>query len=100
VGGWWQGTLDAFGVGFVVGGIVDVVAISKLNQVLAERQRRYELELASLASRVDRAVHAMEEMRRPNNEQAQLLLYDPRDLSGNAAKGRLLLSESGDEIDR
>jgi hypothetical protein len=102
VGGWWQGTLDAFGVGFVVGGIVDVVAISKLNQVLAERHRRYEQELASLASRVDRAdraAPAMEKRRRPNNEQAQLLLYGPRNLSGNAAKARLLLSESGDEID-
>jgi hypothetical protein len=33
-GSWWQGTLDAFGVGFVVGGIVDVVSISLLNQVL------------------------------------------------------------------
>jgi hypothetical protein len=101
VGGWWQGTLDAFGVGFVVGGIVDVVAISKLKQVFTERQRRYEQELASLASRVDRAdraAPAMEE-RRPNNEQAQLLLYGPGDLSGNAAKARLLLSESGDEID-
>jgi hypothetical protein len=33
-GSWWQGTLDAFGVGFVVGGIVDVTAISLLNQIL------------------------------------------------------------------
>ena len=33
-GSWWQGTLDAFGVGFVVGGIVDVTAISLLNLVL------------------------------------------------------------------
>jgi hypothetical protein len=32
VTGWWQGTLDAFGVGFIVGGIVDVLAISALNQ--------------------------------------------------------------------
>jgi hypothetical protein len=34
-GSWWQGTLDAFGVGFVVGGIVDVTAIALLNQILA-----------------------------------------------------------------
>lgn len=33
-GSWWQGTLDAFGVGFVVGGIVDVTTISLLNQLL------------------------------------------------------------------
>jgi hypothetical protein len=41
-GTWWQGTLDAFGVGFVVGGIVDVLAISLLNQVLARDQKRKE----------------------------------------------------------
>lgn len=34
-GSWWQSTLDAFGVGFVVGGIVDVTSISLLNQVLS-----------------------------------------------------------------
>jgi hypothetical protein len=27
----WQGTLDAFGVGFIVGGLVDLVAASLLN---------------------------------------------------------------------
>jgi hypothetical protein len=27
-----QGTLDAFGVGLIIGGIVDVLAISALNQ--------------------------------------------------------------------
>ena len=32
-GSWWQGTLDAFGVGFIVGGLVDVVAVSLLNRV-------------------------------------------------------------------
>ena len=30
-GSWWQGTLDPFGVGFIVGGLVDVVAVSLLN---------------------------------------------------------------------
>ncbi len=35
-GSWWQGTLDAFGVGFVVGGVVDATAISLLNQYLAD----------------------------------------------------------------
>ena len=33
-GSWWQGTLDAFGVGFVVGGLVDVAAASPLNRVV------------------------------------------------------------------
>jgi hypothetical protein len=32
--GWWQGTLQALGVGLVVGGLVDVLAISKLNRVI------------------------------------------------------------------
>jgi hypothetical protein len=41
VSGWWQGTLDAFGVGFIVGGIVDVLAISGLTQaVTADRERQ------------------------------------------------------------
>jgi hypothetical protein len=35
-GSWWQSTLDAFGVGFVVGSIVDVVAISILTQRLED----------------------------------------------------------------
>ncbi len=33
-GSWWQGTLDAFGVGLVVAGIVDVAAILLLSQAL------------------------------------------------------------------
>ncbi len=33
---WGQGTLQAFGVGFVVGGVVDAVAISLLNQYVAD----------------------------------------------------------------
>jgi len=37
-GSWWQGTLDAFGVGLVVGGVVDVLAISGLNQALSRQQ--------------------------------------------------------------
>jgi phosphotransferase system glucose/maltose/N-acetylglucosamine-specific IIC component len=41
-GSWWQGTLDAFGVGFVVGGLIDVLAITGLNQVLTRDQRRQE----------------------------------------------------------
>jgi hypothetical protein len=42
VHGWWQGTLDAFGVGFTVGGLVDVLAISGLNQALTRDQKRRE----------------------------------------------------------
>jgi hypothetical protein len=42
VTGWWQGTLDAFGVGFVVGGLVDVLAITALNQALTGNQQSLE----------------------------------------------------------
>lgn len=40
VHGWWQGTLDAFGVGFVVGGVVDVLALSGLTWAVAAEQGR------------------------------------------------------------
>lgn len=50
-GTWWQGTLDAFGVGFVVGGLVDVLVISGLEQ--AQRRRENNVE----ASRILRAHH-------------------------------------------
>jgi hypothetical protein len=50
VTGWWQGTLDAFGVGFIVGGVVDVLAITGLNQALTgeQRQRENDLEASSI----------------------------------------------------
>jgi hypothetical protein len=36
VHGWSQGTLEAFGVGLIVGGLVDVLALSRLNQMMQE----------------------------------------------------------------
>jgi hypothetical protein len=42
VQGWWQGTLDAFGVGFIVGGVVDVLAISGLSQAITGEDKRRE----------------------------------------------------------
>jgi hypothetical protein len=39
VTGWWQGTLQALGVGLIVGGLVDVLAISGLNRVMAQREQ-------------------------------------------------------------
>jgi len=41
-GSWWQGTLDAFGVGAIAGGVVDVLAIFGLNQTISGEQRRRE----------------------------------------------------------
>jgi hypothetical protein len=54
--GWWQGTLQALGVGLVVGGLVDVLAISKLNRVIqsasdkdrAENKRQAEAFVAQI----------------------------------------------------
>ena len=46
-GSWWQGTLDAFGVGFIVGGMIDVLAITALNQVLTGEQRRQDNNLVA-----------------------------------------------------
>jgi hypothetical protein len=49
-GSWWQSTFDAFGAGLVVGGLVDVLAISWLNrreqrkQQAATRQADFVLE--------------------------------------------------------
>jgi hypothetical protein len=41
-GSWWQGTLDAFGVGFVIGGIVDAISLTLLGQFLAVSARQRE----------------------------------------------------------
>ena len=58
-GSWWQGTLDAFGVGFIVGGVIDVLAISGLNRAAVAEQKRLENE------------------RRGNNRLAEVLLRPP-----------------------
>jgi hypothetical protein len=39
-GSWLQATLDAFGVGFIVGGVVDVTAMSLLNYLLTVASAR------------------------------------------------------------
>jgi hypothetical protein len=50
VPGWWQGTLQALGVGFLVGGVIDVLAISGLNRIIgAEDQRRQTLNQRAIA---------------------------------------------------
>lgn len=42
--GWWEGTLQALGVGFVVGGLVDVLAVYGLNRIVsADDLRRKQL---------------------------------------------------------
>jgi hypothetical protein len=36
--GWWEGTLQALGVGFAVGGLVDVLAVSGLEGVIRSEE--------------------------------------------------------------
>jgi hypothetical protein len=38
-GSWWQGTLDAFGVGLSVGGLIDVMVISGLTIAVTEEDK-------------------------------------------------------------
>jgi hypothetical protein len=49
--GWWQGTLAAFGVGFAVGGLVDVLAISLLDQFSTVEHARQETSRRSVEIR-------------------------------------------------
>ena len=77
VTGWWQGTLDAFGVGFVVGGLVDVLAVYVLNQnAAAEDQRRQE-----------------------NNREARELLQPHQDIQEQARKAFELVGRSWPLLD-
>lgn len=63
--GWWEGTLQALGVGFIVGGLVDVLAISGLDQIArADDLRRKQLkELNDRARSVLRAQYKDEKSR-------------------------------------
>jgi hypothetical protein len=53
--GWGQSTLQAFGVGLVMAGVVDVIAISGLNQAIAAGRTRQEAnqEAESMLKRID-----------------------------------------------
>ena len=77
VTGWWQGTLDAFGVGFIVGGVVDVLALTGLNQIIA----------------------AEDQQRRKYNRQAEAILEGEQDTRARAEQARDLLLGSGRWID-
>jgi len=50
--GWWQGTLQAFGVGFIIGGLVDVLAISALARLRGDEQM-----LQGIHARQDRMMY-------------------------------------------
>lgn len=63
--GWLQGTLDAFGVGFIVGGLVDVLAISGLTQIVQAENKRRQAEQERAAREQQKA----QDMRAARNKQ-------------------------------
>ena len=80
--GWWQGTLQAFGVGFIIAGVVDVIAISGLNQIMArttdERLRAGNDQARSILGMfegVDPGGIPVEAYRRQAQEATQYLYY-------------------------
>jgi hypothetical protein len=73
---WWQGTLDAFGVGFVVGGVVDVMAIFGLTSILSGQTKR-----ATRANHRAKAILAQKHEPHTSDLYAQYL--DARDLLDN-----------------
>lgn len=71
------GTLDALGVGAIAGGVVDVLAISGLNQAISGEQRR-----------------------RENNRKAQEIRNaDPMGPEDQGRRAQNLLDQCGDLID-
>jgi hypothetical protein len=82
MGSWWQGTWQALGVGFIVGGLVDVLAISAMSRHATAYQRALQ--------------HAV-------NDHASKIVSDWR--SGNfpsvtAESAKTFLERYGDELDR
>jgi hypothetical protein len=73
-GSWWQGTLQAIGVGFVVGGIVDVLAISTLSQSSNALQRRLNKEVADIISR-DKQAHDPMASEMSSEQAGRCLMY-------------------------
>jgi hypothetical protein len=89
------GTLDAFGVGFIVGGIVDVLAISGLTQAItADRDRREANREAALIQNklMTQLLGVMGEVGEPSEswvEARRKMLAEARDL----------LERRGDQMD-
>jgi hypothetical protein len=92
VTGWWQGTLQALGIGLIVGGLVDVLAITGLNRVMVQRQRindSWRRMLYSEGQHQDRAAYekAVDDFVSKNWRQEQYL--DPDVYSALLASGAL-----------
>jgi hypothetical protein len=56
--GWWQGTLQALGVGLIVGGLVDVLAISKLNQAIQSASEKDRADIKGQAEAIVAQIQA------------------------------------------
>lgn len=84
-GSWWQGTLDAFGVGFVVGGVIDVLAIFGLNQFSTretERRKKANQQALEILKRrmTDRSPRSSRELLLEQANDAEWLLYNLNDV--------------------
>jgi hypothetical protein len=86
-GSWWQGTLQALGVGFVVGGIVDVLAISTLSQYSNALQRRLNKEASDIIS-LDKLAHDPRASEMLSEQAGRFLMY----------RGHLLDAEQRSEL--
>lgn len=76
---WWQGTSQALGVGFIVGGLVDVLAISGHNQVMQteEEKRRTDHEVQAARYR-QRAEEILAKIPQGKVEETMRVLQDER----------------------
>jgi hypothetical protein len=73
--GWWEGTLQALGVGFVVGGLVDVLAITGLDGMIRAQERRRQKQISDAAMAAADSIYqereaAAAERRRERDESA------------------------------
>ena len=93
-GTWWQGTWQALGVGFVVGGIVDVLAISAMSQFSSASQRRWNDEASAIVFRARTAKYGSRDSKMLPAE-AEWLVRVHGDVLDPGLRGELrLLAES------
>jgi hypothetical protein len=89
-GSWWQSTSDAFGVGFVIGGVVDVLAVSTLTQ--ATLRSRYNREAERIFASANRTLDQL------NAASDQLKPPDPQRWNDVLQRSADLLKEHRDDL--
>jgi len=104
-GSWSQATLDAFGVGLVVGGLIDVLAIFGLNQILTREQKHRELRSQAeailhdhVASPQERSDAAGEFLRRNENQLDMVAVIRLMEISSAGPSGHHLTPASPDDL--